>query len=253
MKELFEKVKEDISGIITNVSNDNEGSRIGEEINSLEKGAKRYMEARIYEGLAKEYNRQAQIKWDEYVKWFKGECAERMEEQQMEEQVTRQKIYDELSEILQEPRDKIKRRTTDMIKVFDRLSKLDERMIKELSMKGLKSLVRLSERNFERICKEVQGKIEAEEQQQREETPMIGSDEEIRRMIMTRYELNEITPEMIEELRQMMLEGKRQEELNIWIDENISKWARNDEREEWLGRRIEGIRDYEPMNPIFID
>src|SRR2546430_14270360 len=70
--------------------------------------------------------------------------------------------------------------------------------------------------------KEIQGKIEAEEQQQKEETPMIGSDEEIRRMVLARHELREITPEEIKELRQMILEGRRQEELNKWIDQNLS-------------------------------
>src|SRR2546430_11373410 len=48
--------------------------------------------------------------------------------------------------------------------------------------------------------KEIQGKIEAEEQQQKEETPMIGSDEEIRRIVLARHELREITPEEIKEL-----------------------------------------------------
>ena len=213
------------------------------------------MEAKMYEGLAEKCNEQAQIKWYEYVRWFKEECTKEMEEQQMEEQVARQRIYDKLSEILQESRDKIKRRTTDMIKVFDRLSKLDERMVKELNMKGLKSLIRLSEKDFKRICNEIQGKIEAEDQQQREETPMI-SDEDIIRMIMIRFNIKIITPEITKELQRMINEGKRINELNIWMGQNLIKEVENETIEipEEIPEEMPGnYWEDEPMSPILID
>ena len=146
--------------------------------NSLENGIKLYFEAVKLEEETDEKNKQAQLKWYEYVEWFYNECTKVAEEDCVMPLEARARVYKRLAEETGIKRKAIRRKTTEAIEIYE-MMKGDRRVVSCLNMEGLRGLARVSKATRQQVAEEIWTKEVEDEIEEMEEDEVMESDEDL--------------------------------------------------------------------------